>query len=89
MKGKDMILNNFLSRQIHDHSNPHDIILISFNMYKPLYENYYNIETKERYLVQTQSQTKSSGVALSEVHCARKTLDTNVLPEKAENSTAK
>ena len=28
MKGKDMILSNFLSRQTHDNSNPHDIILI-------------------------------------------------------------
>ena len=33
MKGKDMILSNFLSRQKHDNSDPHEIILISFNMY--------------------------------------------------------
>ena len=32
--------------------------------------------------VQTQSQTKSSGVTLPEVHGANKTLDTNILPEK-------
>ena len=32
MRGKDMILSDFLSRQTHDDSNPHDIILISFNM---------------------------------------------------------
>ena len=53
MKGKDMILSNFLSRQTHDDSNPHDIILISINMHITLYENYYKIETKEGYLVQT------------------------------------
>ena len=47
MKGKDMILSDFLSRQTHDDSNPHDIILISFNMHKTLYENYYKIETKK------------------------------------------
>ena len=46
MKGKDMILSNFLSRQTYDDSNPHKIILISFNMYKSLYETYYSIETK-------------------------------------------
>ena len=32
MKGKDMILSDFLSRQIHDDSDPHEIILISFDM---------------------------------------------------------
>ena len=33
MKGKDMILSDFLSRQTHDDSNRHDIIPISFNMH--------------------------------------------------------
>ena len=51
-------------------------------MHKALYKNYYEIKTKERYLVQTQSQTKSSGVALPEVHGAKKTLNMNILPEK-------
>ena len=77
-----MILSNFLSRQTHDDSDPHDIIPISFNMHKTLYKNYYKIETKERYLVQTCSQTCSSGLALPEVHGAKKTLDTNILPQK-------
>ena len=54
MKGKNMILSNFLSRQTHNNSDPHDIIPISFNMHKALYKNYYSIETKKkRYLVQT------------------------------------
>ena len=48
MKGKDMILSDFLSRQKHDDSDPHDIIPISFNMHRALYENYYSIETKEK-----------------------------------------
>ena len=46
MKGKDMILNNFLSRHTHDVSNPQDIIPISFNMHRTLCKNYYNIEMK-------------------------------------------
>ena len=77
-----MILSNFLSRETHDDSNPYEIILISFNMYKVLHEMYYSIETKEQYLVQTQLQMKSSRIALPKVHGTKKRLDTNVLPEK-------
>ena len=53
MKEKDMILSDFLWRHIHDDSDPHDIFPISFNMNDALYERYYKIETKERYLTQT------------------------------------
>ena len=38
-----MVLSDFLSRQKNDNSNPHEIIPISFNMYKILNDNY-NIE---------------------------------------------
>ena len=75
-----MILSK--SRQTHGDSNPDDIIPISFNMHKALYENYNKIKTKERYLVQTQSQTKSSRIALPEVHGGKKELNMNVLPKK-------
>ena len=47
MKGKDMILSDFLSRQTHDNSDPHDIIPISFNMHNTLDERYYKIEMKK------------------------------------------
>ena len=47
MKGKDMILSDFLSRQKHDDSDPHEIIPISFNMYNTLYETYYRIEPQD------------------------------------------
>ena len=82
MEGKDMILSDFLSRQQHDDGNPHDIILISFNMHSTLPERYFKIETKEKYLVQMQFQTKSSRIILSVVHGAKKILDTNLLHEK-------
>ena len=62
MKGKDMILSDFLSRQKHDNSDPHEIIPISFNMYNTLYETYYRIEPQDRYLVQTRSQTEATGI---------------------------
>ena len=77
-----MILSDFLSRQMDNDSDPCDIILISFNMHKALHENYYSIEAKERYLVETQFQMKSSGITLPEVHGTKKTLDMNVLPEE-------
>ena len=72
MKGKDMILSHFLSRQMHDTSNPHEIIPISFNMYNTLYETYYRIEPTDKYLVQMQSQMRAAGVNLLEVHGAKK-----------------
>ena len=72
MKGKDMILSDFLSRQMHDDSNPHEIIPILFNMYNTLYETCYRIETTDQYLVQTHLQMKATGIGLLEVHGTRK-----------------
>ena len=48
-----MILSDFLSRQKHDDSDPHDIIPISFNMHNVLHRKYYNLEWTDKYLVQT------------------------------------
>ena len=79
IKGKDMVLSDFLSRQKHEDNNPHDIIPISFNMQNILQANYYNLGT---YLVQTRSQANSSGITLPEVHGIGKRLDRNILPEK-------
>ena len=64
IKGKDMILSDFLSRQKHGDSNPHEIIPISFNMQGVLQDKYYNVTNLEKYLVQTWSQAKSSGIKL-------------------------
>ena len=79
IKLKDMVLSDFLSRQNNDNNNPHEIILISFNMHKVLHENYYNIDS---YLVQARSQARSTGIKLPEVHGVRKNLDLNIKPEK-------
>ena len=81
IKGKNMILSDFLLKQNNDDSNPHEFIPISFNMYQILDENYYS----ERYLIQTRSQTKSSGIKLPEVHGVRKNLDPNLKPEKQQD----
>ena len=40
IKGKDMVLSDFLSRQQGDDSDPHQIIPISFNMKEILKQNY-------------------------------------------------
>ena len=44
IKGKDISLSDFLSRENNGDSNPHEIITISFNMHKVLHENYYDID---------------------------------------------
>ena len=66
IKGNDMILRDFLSRQKHDDSNPHEIISFSFNMQNILQSRYYNIGKgrEGQYLVQTRLQAKSSGITL-------------------------
>ena len=75
VKGKDMVLRDFLSRQNNNDSNHHEIIPMSFNIHKVLQENYYKIDS---YLVQTRSQAKSSGIQLPEVCGVRKKLDPNI-----------
>ena len=78
MKGKDMILSVLLSRQKNNNSDPHEIIPISFNIYRILDDNYYG----EKYLIQTKSQAKSLGIKLPEVHGIGKNLDPYLKPEK-------
>ena len=81
--GKDMIFSDFLSRQNVDDSNPHEIIPISFNLRTVLQDKYYNLEEeRERYMIQTRSQTKASGVKLPEVCGTRKGLDPHKILEK-------
>ena len=75
-----MIHSDFLSRQKYDDSNSHEIIPISFNMQNVLHAKYYNINEREqgKYLVQTRSQTKTSGIILPEVHGIDKGIDPNM-----------
>ena len=81
MKGKDMILSDFLLQQNNDDSNPNEIISISFDMYQILENNLENF-FDDKYLIQTQSQAKSSGIKLLEVHGVGKSLNPNLRPEK-------
>ena len=86
MKGKDMVLSDFLSQQSNDDSNTNEIMPISFNTYKILEGNRKNFGkcnfNNEKYLIQTCSQAKASGAKLLEVHGVQKELDPNLRPEK-------
>ena len=82
MKRQDMILSDFLSRQEIDKNDPHEIIPISIDMKAILNDRYYNIEEEEsKYLVQTHSKTRESGMKLPEGHGVKKGVDPNLRPE--------
>ena len=84
MKGKDMVLSDFLLQQSIDESNPNEIIPISFDMYTILEDNMNNFDKYNdnfgngKYLIQTCSQAKTSGTKLPEVHGVQKRLDPNL-----------
>ena len=94
IKGKDMVLSDFLSRQKLDNSNLHEIIPISFSLRKVLHESYdrlrnlinFTNQGMDKYMVQTRAQVKSSGIKLSEVNGAKKDLILHVKPEKSVQS---
>ena len=88
IKGKDMVLSDFLSRQKTDDSNPHEVIPTSFSFKSQVGGHFYCIDNevsiprKDKYLVQTRSQVRSSGIKLPEIHGAHKSLDPHVQPGK-------
>ena len=91
IKGKDRVLSNFLSRQQMDNSNPHEFIPISFLLKSQVSDYFYHIDNKinlprkDKYLVQTRSQVRSSGIKLLEIHGANKGLDPHVQPGKQKS----
>ena len=88
IKGKDMVLSDFLSRQQMDDSNPHELIPISFSLRDQVSDYFYRIENenylprKDKYLVQTRSQVRSSGIRLPEIHGVNKGINPHLKPEK-------
>ena len=91
IKGKDMVLSDFLSRQKSDDSNPHELIPISFSLRDQVSDYFYRIDNesnlprKDKYLVQTRSQVRLSGIRLPEIHGANKGLDPHVQPGKQKS----
>ena len=55
MKGRDVILTDFLSQQDSGYSNTNEIMPISFDMYQILEDDLENF-CNDKYLIQTQSQ---------------------------------
>ena len=88
IKGKDMVLSDFLSRQKTDDSNPHKIIPILFTLRSQVEKHFYRINNEmdqpkiNKYLIQTRSQTKSGGIKVAEVHGTNKGLNPHVKPGK-------
>ena len=91
IKGKDMFLSHFLSRQKMDDSNPHELIPILFSLKSQVNDHFYHIDNeinlprKDKYLVQTRSQVRSSGIRLPEIHGANKGLDPHAQPGKQKS----
>ena len=85
IKGKDMILSDFLSRQIEDDSNLHEIIPISFNIWEILQESYHSMIT-DTYNVQLRAQAKAQVNAPTVLDTQPKTVAPEVakLPIKTE-----
>ena len=83
-----MVLSDFLSRQKTDDSNPHELIPISFMLRNQIDNHFYRINSRadlpktDRYLVQTRSQAKSSGIKILEIHGTNKGLDAHIQPGK-------
>ena len=94
VKGKDMVLSDFLSRKKSDNSNPHKKIPISFSLREVWHESYYRLRNlkiftdsrMDKYMVQTRAQVKSSGMKLPEVHRAKIDLILHIKPKKSVQS---
>ena len=88
IKGKDMVLSDFLSRQKTDDSNPHELIPISFSLKDQVSDYFYHIDnennlpSQDKYLVQTRSQKRSSGIKLPEIHGVNKGINPHLKPER-------
>ena len=90
IKGKDMVLSDFLTRQKTDNTDPHEIIPISFTLKSLSREHLYQFnsttgisETEtNKYLIQMKSQAKSSNIKVPEIHGMNKGLNPHVKPER-------
>ena len=74
-----------------DDSNPHKLIPILFTLRSQDDNHFYQINNEndqpnnDRYLVQTRSQAKSSGIILLEIHGTNRGLDPHVRPGKQKS----
>ena len=77
----------YLDRKADD-SNPHELIPISFSLKDQVSDYFYRIDNennlprKDKYLVQTRSQARSSGIKLLEIHGVNKGINPHLKPER-------
>ena len=86
VKGRDMILADYLSRHRHKDLNPIELIPISFcclRTYRSLIDNRIS---EEIFSVKTRAGAKAIGESVGEVHGADKPLDPNYKPEHQSKS---
>ena len=86
VKGRDMILADYLSRHRNKDLDSSELIPISFccmNVFRSLLETEHGLEV---YNISTRSNTKASGEIPPEVHGADKPLDPNLKPEHQSKS---
>ena len=72
LKGKDMILADYLSRNRNEDEDPADLIPVSFCKIRDI----------EDFCVATRASVKASGETVPEVHGVDKELDPHVMPEQ-------
>ena len=86
VKGKDMILSDYLSRHRQKNLDPSELIPISFCCLK-VYQSFTDDRIGEEiFCIKTRSSAKASGEQVGEVHGADKPLDPNFKPEHKSKS---
>ena len=86
VKGRDMILSDYLSRHRQKDLDPSELIPISFcclKTYRSIIENRIG---EEIFCIKTRASAKASGEIVGEVHGADKPLDPNYKPEHQSKS---
>ena len=87
VKGKDMILCDFLSRVAADGGDPMDLVPVAFNTFTILKERYSHMAEFKTMMaelkVMTRVQRAAAGIAAPPpVHGANKSVDPSIKPEK-------
>ena len=86
VKGRDMILSDYLSRHRQKDLDPSELISISFCCLKAYRRFIADKIGKDIFCVKTRASAKASGEIVGEVHGADKPLDPNYKPENQSKS---
>ena len=86
VKGRDMILSDYLSRHRQKDLDPNELIPISFGCLKTYRSIIDDRIGEEIFCIKTRASAKASGETVGEVHGADKPLDRNYKPEHQSKS---